>query len=131
VTTRGLGALVLVAAATLGCGSGAESPAKPDTIVGPIQVESLELVRNAQSSTGLGVHVQGILGDGCSDLLPPITQKREGFVTRVTILRQRPRDAICIQIAKLFDQVVPLEGAYPAGSYILRVNDAELSFTVP
>lgn len=89
------------------------------------------MVTNAFSSSGLGVRVQGVIGDGCTELLPPITQKREGVVTRITILRQRPQDAICIEIAKLFDQVVPLFGDYPPGRYIVRVNNSETSFSVP
>ena len=131
MTARSLGAIVLLAAVTsLGCGS-PTAPPPPRVLVDPIQVDSLEIVTNASSSSGLGVRVQGVLGDGCTDLLPPITQKREGIVTRITILRQRPQDAICIQIAKLFDQVVPLFGDYPPGRYIVRVNNSELSFSVP
>ena len=127
---RATGAVVLAAAlASLGCGS--PTAPTPRMIVGPIQVDSLEIVRGASSSSGLGVRVQGVIGDGCTDLLPPITQKRDDTVVRISILRQRPEEAVCIQIAKLFDQVVPLMGEYPPGSYIVRVNLAELSFSVP
>jgi hypothetical protein len=130
VTVRLLGALVFSAAvAAFGCGSPAAPT--PRTIVGPIQVDSLEIVRGANSPSGLGVRVQGVIGDGCTELLPPITQERDGTVVRIRILRQRPEEAICIQIAKLFDQVVPLMGDYPPGSYVVRVNGAELAFSVP
>jgi hypothetical protein len=88
-------------------------------------------VQSASSPSGLGVRVQGVIGDGCTDLLPPITQERDGTVVRIRILRQRPEEAICIQIAKLFDQVVPLMGDYPAGQYIVHVNDSTLTFSVP
>lgn len=134
VTTRYPLALLLVASVLpAGCSSPAGPLPQPPLIVDRVQVDSLELVKDAPapSSTGLGVRVLGILGDGCTELLPPITQEREGSVTRVTILRQRPRDAICIEIAKLFDQVVPLVGEYPPGRYIVRVNTAELAFSVP
>ena len=125
-----LSALVFAAAAvSFGCGSPAAPT--PRMIVGPIQVDSLEIVRGASSSSGLGVRVQGVIGDGCTELLPPITQERDGPVVRIGILRQRPEEAICIEIAKLFDQVVPLMGDYPAGSYVVRVNGAELAFSVP
>ena len=88
-------------------------------------------MHNAASSSGLGVRVRGVLGDGCTDLLPPITQERDGTVVRIRILRQRPEDAVCIQIAKLFDQVVPLMGEYPPGDYIVHVNASDLTFRVP
>lgn len=119
----------LVAAAAVGCGSPAAPT--PRVIVGPIQVDSLEIVPSSSSSSGLGVRVQGVIGDGCTELLPPITQERDGAVVRIGILRQRPAEAFCIQIAKLFDQVVPLLGEYPPGRYVVRVNDRELSFDVP
>jgi hypothetical protein len=123
-------ALVLVAGgAALGCGS--PTAPTPRVLVGPIQVDSLEIVQGASSPSGLGVRVQGVIGDGCSELLPPITQEREGTLLRITILRQRPAEAVCTQIAKLFDQVVPLAGDFPPGGYTVRVNGSELAFTVP
>jgi hypothetical protein len=99
--------------------------------VGQIQVDSLEIVRNASSPSGLGVRVRGVVGDGCTELILPITQEREGALVQIRILRQRPADAICTQIAKLFDQVVPLLGEFPPGRYIVRVNDSEIAFSVP
>jgi hypothetical protein len=129
---RSVGALLaLLAAVSIGCGSPTEPGPKPGTMVGPIQVDSLEIVRNASSSSGLGVHVQGIVGDGCTELILPITQEREGALVRIRILRQRPADAVCTQIAKVFDQVVPLLGEFPPGRYIVRVNDGEVAFSVP
>jgi hypothetical protein len=46
----------------------------------------------------------------------------------VTILRQRPRDAICTQIAKLYEDNIRLDGQYPPGQYTLRVNDLTTTF---
>jgi hypothetical protein len=123
--------ILLVVALSPGCGSSSPSAPTPGVIVGPIQVDSLEIVHNASSPSGLGVRVQGVIGDGCTDLLPPITQERDGTVVRIRILRQRPEEAICIQIAKLFDQVVPLLGDYPAGEYVVHVNASDLTFRVP
>ena len=123
--------LPLLAAVSFGCGSPTGPGPEPGTIVSLIQVESLEIVRNASSSSGLGVRVQGVLGDGCTELVLPIEQEREGALVRIRILRQRPADAVCTQIAKLFDQVVPLLGEFPPGPYVVRVNDSELAFSVP
>lgn len=125
-----LGGLVLAAAvASFGCDS--PSAPTPRMIVGPIQVDSLEIVTGASSSSALGVRVQGVIGDGCTELLPPITQERDDSVVRIRILRQRPEEGICIELAKLFDQVVPLMGSYPPGRYLVLVNSAELAFSVP
>ena len=127
---RPLWAVLLVAAGVpAGCGS--PTAPTPRLLIEPIQIESLDLVADPSLPSGLGVRVQGVIGDGCSELLPPITQTRQGAVVSITIRKQRPRDAVCIQIAKLFDQVIPLQGEYPAGQYTVRVNDRELSFSVP
>ena len=73
-------------------------------------------------------HVQGILGDGCSELRSQ-SQARLGHLVLVTILRQRPRDAVCTQIAKVYVADIPLQGEYPPGQYVLRVNEVEKAFT--
>lgn len=73
-------------------------------------------------------HVQGILGDGCSELRSQ-SQTRLGNLVIVTILRERPRDAVCTQIAKLYVADIPLQGTYPPGRYLLRVNAVERAFT--
>jgi hypothetical protein len=46
----------------------------------------------------------------------------------LTILRQRPANAMCIQIARLYDETLRLEGTFPPGRYLLRVNGVETSF---
>jgi len=128
---RRLSAAIALCLAAIQPGCGSPTAPLPHLVIRPIQVDSLELVRGISKPSGLGVHVQGVIGDGCSELLPPITQTRQGAVVRISILKQRPEDAICTQIAKLFDQVIPLAGEYPAGSYVVRVNDSEISFSVP
>lgn len=121
--------LVLLAAA---CSKPA-TPSQPDSppvIVSRIQVESVR-VRFAQSfPVQVFARVQGVIGDGCSELLP-IEQSRAGSVITLEIKRQRPRDAICTQIAKLFDQEIRLPGEFRTGEYTLNVNGSPSSFQVP
>jgi hypothetical protein len=120
--------ITLAVATGLAC----HSPSHPDgprMIVGPAQIDSVDLVRGVAPS-GFGVHVKGLIGDGCSELLP-FAQTRSGNVVTLTIQRQRPEMAICTQIAKLFDQVIPLQGSFGPGEYAVRVNTTELAFSVP
>ena len=53
-------------------------------VVDPIQIESVDLVRGLDAPSGLGVHVRGVVGDGCSELLP-IRQLREGSTVTITL----------------------------------------------
>jgi hypothetical protein len=109
------------------------TPSNPDSaplIVSRIQVDSVR-VRFAQSfPVQVFARVQGVVGDGCSSLLP-IEQSRSGNVVTLEIKRQRPRDAICTQIAKLFDQDIRLDGEFRTGEYTLNVNGSPSSFQVP
>lgn len=118
------GMVVLTAVLTLAC----SNPGSPSVMVEEIQIDGVA-VRVLESFPPQAVaHVQGILGDGCSEF-HSLTQSRSGSTVTVTILRQRPQDAICTQIAKLYEADIPLEGQYPPGRYVLRVNGFEKVFT--
>jgi hypothetical protein len=122
--------ILLAVLSSSACQSSDPSPVQPEgrLVVEPIQIDSIELF--AAGSAAYSVHVKGIVGDGCSELLP-LQQVRQGTDIVVTIQRQRPENAICTQIARLFDQVIPLEGAFPSGQYTVRINSTTLTFTVP
>ena len=106
------------------CGSSATAPATPKTVVRPIQIESVEVVLSPPSA-----HVRGVIGDGCTELGSVHTQRSENTVS-ITIFSQRPEEAICIQIAKLYDAILALPGDFPPGQYVLRVNGVEKAFSV-
>jgi hypothetical protein len=53
---------------------------------------------------------------------------RESTIT-LTILEKRTREAVCIAIAKLYEADIPLQGQYPPGRYVLRVNGFGTTFT--
>jgi hypothetical protein len=89
-------------------------------------VDSVEVLLAAAPSA----HVQGILGDGCTEL-SAVTQARAGNAIEITILSRRPADAICTQIAKLYDAVLPLAGAFPSGQYVVTVNGVAAPFVLP
>lgn len=105
------------------------NPAGPDALVEAIQIDRVE-VRILEGLPPLAMaHVEGVLGDGCSELHSQ-TQARTGNAVTITILRQRPRAALCTQIAKLYSADIPLQGQYPPGRYVLRVNGFEKTFSV-
>jgi len=120
-------ALALLAAA---CGKPA-SPSQPDSsiLVSRIQIESVAIRLAPSFPVQAFARVRGVVGDGCSRLLP-IEQSRAGNVITLEIKRQRPRDAICTQIAILFDQEIRLEGEFRTGEYTLSVNGNASSFRV-
>jgi len=129
-----MGVLLLAAAGCQSAASPFDPPTGPNTppelVIAPIQIDSVVLVRGLSTPSGLGIHVQGIVGDGCSELLP-IRQLREGAVVLISIERQRPRDAVCTQIARLYDDVIALEGEFTPGTYTVRVNATQIEFSVP
>ena len=118
--------IVLGAQLALRC----STPAAPDLVTEPIQIESVDVMILESAPPQVAARVRGVLGDGCATL-HSVGQQRSGDTVTVTILRERPRKAICTQIAKLYDEVIRLEGQFPAGNYLLRVNAFEKAFSTP
>lgn len=104
------------------------TPAAPDLLTEPIQIDGVDVLILESSPPQVSAHVTGVIGDGCATL-SSVQQQRSGNTVTVTILRERPREAICTQIAKLYDDVIRLDGQFPAGSYLLRVNTFEKAFS--
>jgi hypothetical protein len=119
---------ILVVAVVSGFGCDSDSPLAPEVSVEPIHIDSVEVtLSNSQPVQGLA-HVTGIIGDGCSELIPPKIAL-DGTRITITIERSRPVDAVCTQIAKLYDDRLPL-GPLSPGDYVLRVNDVVQRFRV-
>lgn len=128
--TRGkipLLAMAYAVALTSACSSATELTR--ETLIEPILIDSVEPIIMESFPAQVAVRVRGVVGDGCSTALPPKVT-RSGNRIEILIERSRPRDAICIQIAKLYDETIALPGVYPPGSYVVRVNDIEVSFEV-
>lgn len=106
---------------------GSPSPAG-ELLIRQVQVTSVD-VRIAESFPPQGfAEVSGVLGDGCTEALEPIVQ-RDGDVITVTILSQRPRDAVCTTIAREYRKTVALGALEPGRQYRLHVNDYETVFS--
>ena len=118
-------AVIGAVAALAACGDPSSAPPTPKTIVRPIQVDSVDVLLPPPAA-----HVRGVIGDGCTEL-SGVTTLRSGNTVTLTILSTRPEEAICSQIAKLYDATFALPGAFPSGAYVLRVNSVERTFSVP
>ncbi len=106
----------------------AGTPPAGELLIRPVQVTGVD-VRIAESYPPQGfAEVTGVLGDGCTEALEPLVQ-RDGDVITVTILSQRPRDAVCTMIAREYRTTVPLGALEPGKQYTLRVNDYETVFS--
>ena len=120
-------ALAAGAATAAACGHSPAAPApSPPVTIRPIHVDSVEVVLEG----GPSVRVRGVIGDGCTTL-SSVQQERGRAAIDITILAERPTDAICTQIARLYDETLRLPGAYPPGTYLVRVNGVEQAFTIP
>jgi hypothetical protein len=107
--------------------SGPSSPSL-DLVVEPIQVDSVDVILTEGAVPLASARVQGVIGDGCASL-HSTSQSRTGNAVTITIRRERPRTAVCAQLAKLYDEVLRLNGDYPAGDYVVTVNGVEQRFT--
>ena len=123
--------VVLVSILAAGLAAGAcSNPAAPtpDPVrVDPIQIDKVDVLISQTAPPQASAHVTGVVGDGCSTL-KSVTQARSGNAVTLTILRERPVDAVCSQLARVYDDTLALEGTYPAGRYTLTVNGREVAF---
>ena len=119
---------MVLAVAGAGCKASVTAPGT-QTDIRPISIDSVEVSILESFPAQVDAHVTGVVGDGCSELLP-IEQSRTGNTARLDIRRERPVDAVCIQIALVFDETIRLDGTFLPGDYVLQVNDKSVSFRV-
>jgi inhibitor of cysteine peptidase len=120
----------MLALAGVNCGTTGlpEDPSDMTPIVAPIQIDVVTVALAESFPVQAFSHVRGTVGDGCTNLLP-IEQRRSGNRVFVEIKARRPKDAICTQVAKLFDENIAL-GSFTPGDYELHVNDVVRHFNV-
>jgi hypothetical protein len=121
ITVNGLKTTARVEAET-------SAPPSGELLIRPVQVTRVDVLI-AESFPPQGfAEVTGVLADGCTEALPPTVQ-RNGTLITVTLLSQRPRDAVCTMVAREYHVTVPLGTLEPGRQYTLRVNDAETVFS--
>ncbi len=120
-------ALIALAALLAACGRWMDG--RPNQEIVEIQIDKAKVQVEGPPPAQVTVHVQGVIGDSCHTL-DQITQSREGNRVEVRITAIRQLGVPCMELAKLFDQVIPLEGTFEAGTYTLQVNDLETTFEV-
>jgi len=78
----------------------------------------------------VSITIKGTLPDGCSSIHgTKVESDTEKGTFDITILTERPKDAVCIQVLTPFETTVPLDVlGLPAGVYIVNVYDQSASF---
>jgi inhibitor of cysteine peptidase len=111
-----------------GCGTASESPtATRET--DRLTVESVEVRIMESFPVQVSAQVKGHLRDGCESLAGT-TQSRSGNTITVTIATAREMGRACIQVLAPVEENVRLDGSFPAGTYLVRVNGTEQTFRV-
>lgn len=96
-----------------------------------LTIESVEVRVQESSPVQVTAAVKGHLRDSC-ELLGDTSQSRSGSTITVTITttRDNERERPCLDVVTPIEQQVALEGAFPAGTYLVRVNGVERTFRV-
>src|SRR5262245_15472841 len=95
----------------------------------PLRVDKVDVLVLESFPPMVHAVVTGTLPTACSSI-ESVSQRREGNLIEVTITAQTAREVICIQVIKEVTERVRLDGAFPPGQYILRVNGVESRFQV-
>ena len=102
-------------------------------LVYPAVVDSIAVRPAGRAAPGDGVAVevlvQGALPDACAELAE-VSQSRQGHYVTVDLTMRQPRETVCAAVVRPFRFYQVLEGAYPAGSYVLRLNGTTTPFQV-
>lgn len=112
----------------IGCGTGAESPTGTRE-TDRLTVESVQVRILESFPVQVSAQVKGYLRDGCESL-GGTTQVRSGNTTTVTIATERAQGRACTQAIAPVEENIRLDGAFPAGTYVVRVNGIEQTFRV-
>ncbi len=101
-----------------------------EPLYGLADVESLEIVDQGSRSQEILVRIRGILPNGCTEIEEMVAQQDgDVFNLAVTTVQQPGQD--CDEAEVPFDEVLPIDTAgLEAGSYAIRVNDLQESFTL-
>ncbi len=97
--------------------------------INQLPIESVDVQVRETMPVQVAVVVKGYLNDSCTTL-HNIAQQRDGQTITLTITKQRPKGLDCAQVISEFSETITLEGDFPPGTYTLRVNDMEQTFTV-
>ena len=120
-------AAIALGLAAGGCSSAVAPNPLPELVIMPIHINRVDVQILESVPPRASAHVEGVIGDGCAELNSE-SQARFGNTVTITILSQRPRKGICPQIAKLYRKDIPLEGTFPPGDWLLRVNGVDYTF---
>ena len=94
-----------------------------------IQIDAVGVLIKESAPPQVAIDVKGILGDGCA-ALHEVKQQREGNTITVSITATRPKDATCTMIAKVYDEMINLDGDFGPGEYTVIVNGVEQTFKI-
>jgi inhibitor of cysteine peptidase len=110
----------------LSCGSGSPTAARETD---RLTVESVQVRIMESFPVQVSAQVKGYLRDGC-ETLAGTTQSRSGNTVTVTIATDREMGRACIQVLAQVEENVRLDGPFPSGTYLVRVNGIEQTFRV-
>lgn len=108
-----------------------ESPTSAAEETDRLVVESVDVRVLESLPVQVSASVKGRLRDEC-EMVGETTQSRSGNTITVTIatFRDNTSERPCIQETPNVEQDVRLEGSFPAGTYVVRVNAVERTFRV-
>lgn len=142
--------LFLLAAALLaGCGTtDAGTTATPGTAAQPtaapagtptadmakfeiktMPIDSVEVQIRESQPPQIAIAVSGTLADKCT-FFHEATQVRSGNIIEVTVTTMREKDMMCAQMIEFYNETITLEGDFPPGDYIVRVNGVAQTFKI-
>ena len=95
----------------------------------PMPIDMVNVQIRESQPVQVAVDVTGSLTDGCTEF-HQMSQVRTGNTIEITLTTIRPKDMMCTQDIRTYTNTIALEGEFPSGTYIVRVNGVEQTFTI-
>lgn len=106
------------------------TPREGEWISGQAVVEELDIRFLESWPLQIHVGVRGTIGDGCTELDEIVTTREENTFY-IDVTTARPADAVCTDIARVFEENIPLEVyGLLAGTYTVNANGTTATFTL-
>jgi hypothetical protein len=108
------------------CGASSVQPTPQSR---PLQIDDVSVEIAESYPVQVFAVIKATLPDGCSSK-GAITQSRDGNTITINAEMNHSGAEVCTMIVSFVDERIALEGEFPPGDYVLKVNNLDTRFSI-
>jgi len=123
-----LSLLLITALAVTGC---QDAVTQDDMVIELAPIHDVQISIAESYPEQIFVHIEGGLADSCTELHDIVVEPDDTTIN-ITVTTERPRDAVCAEVYRIFEESVNLGSDFDSGvTYSVDVNGYLASFVYP